>query len=165
MKWRSTLFIGAAVCAASSAFVLSGCGGSDRVTGPDPAAEAPAEQPAAPPDGGTAAAAVACTIDHLSMTMHTPQAPHLVRAVASFQGCSSPTVTVTMRIQRYTGWLLGWRDTGAQTGVRADGRSYSVIHNCYGDGIQSYRAIVSGRTVGDLPKTKHSNEIRTNCGG
>ncbi|MGW1887056.1 hypothetical protein [Streptomyces sp. NPDC001970] len=77
----------------------------------------------------------------------------------SLSNCAS-TSTARLIIQRWTG--LYWKDYA--TGTAHQGYDTYVSQNCSGTGTQTWRTLISGRTVGGETRIKASNELRVYCG-
>lgn len=77
----------------------------------------------------------------------------------SLSNCSS-TSTASLIIQRWTG--LYWKNYA--TGTAHQGYDTYIRQNCGGTGTQTWRTLITGRTIGGEYRTKASNELRVYCG-
>ncbi|MGN9776259.1 hypothetical protein ACTMS0_10850 [Micromonospora sp. H33] len=105
---------------------------------------------------GSAASAATCDV-HIGTTYKSGSQ---IVGYGSMANCGSGQAT--LKIQKETCWDC-WSQVGSSVTFTGSGYDKYIYYNCKGTGTQTYRTLITGKTIGGAYKTKASNKIRVTC--
>lgn len=106
------------------------------------------------------AQAAGCTRDHIRTSVW--KVGSTINGYGGTYNCSTRAYA-TITLQRYRGWLVGWRPLRSKSGPFNPNRAVRLSYNCAGTGTYTYRIFMNGRRVDGSPWWKKSRTLRVSC--
>ena len=106
------------------------------------------------------AVAAGCTPDDVRLSVS--KSGSTIYGYGGFYSCSTRP-NATIMLERYRGWLVGWRPLTSKYGAFSPNSAVRLSYNCAGTGTYSYRVRMNGRRIDGSYWWRESNVLRVDC--